>query len=118
MVSYLQASPRLASQSKDEFSSFCQTDSTLLLTSSSLGGAHLLDCLHSSSRGDDDDLLAPGSPDDLLARTRCEDLLVASTGLVDDDRLLPTHRGHLHARLHLAADHPGPDGSDLGGSSS
>ena len=69
----------------------------------------MLDCLHPSSRGDDNDLLTPGSPDDLL---------VASSGLVDDDGLLPPHGGHLHARLHLAADHPGPDGSDLSGSSS
>ena len=80
--------------------------STALLTSSSLGGAHLLDCLDPARRGDHDDLLPPGGPDDLLAGARGEDLLVASTRLVNDDRLLPSNRGHLHAGLHLAADHP------------
>ena len=77
MVGCLQSSPRLAGQSKDELSSHCHTAALLVLTSSGLGGAHLLDCLDPASRGDDNDLLPPGSPDYLLAGARSEDLILA-----------------------------------------
>ena len=87
------------------------------LTRARLRSGDLLDCLDPPSRCHHNDLLTPGSSDNLLPGARCEDLLLSPTRLVDDDGLLPPHSGHLHTGLHLTADNPRPDGSDLSGSS-
>ena len=88
-----------------------------LLTSAGLRGGDLLDSLDPASRGDHNDLLPPSSPDDLLTGARGEDLLLSPAWLVDDDGLLPSHRGHLHPGLHLTGAHSRPNCSDLSGSS-